>query len=270
MNGGAIPDSRATAINLVVNATGLGIALQSNSQTAPPDHTSPDTGTIAAGTATGLFDLALLNTSVQARTEAAVACIPAGGPIAKSEVQTAGAIVNPNGVGTIVDTGDATVNGTVAIFPEPLSDPLNRALVSTATGTITTNTFLNGQVSLSISGPSTLQAFASGEPGGADTSYSPGTVTVTVGSVTTPLGLGASQTFNGSNGSVVITVNQPTVTESADGRTATATVAVVTAQVTVTSGTDDHWRRQPWICCHCGPQPLRPTVASTAHLRRRY
>ena len=112
-----------TATNVLVNATGLGIALQSNSQTAPPDHTSPDTGTIAAGTATGLFDLALLNTSVQARTEAAVACTPAGGFIAKSEVQTTGAILNPTGLGTIADTGTATTNGTVAIYPRAAERP---------------------------------------------------------------------------------------------------------------------------------------------------
>ena len=72
-------------------------------------------------------------------------------------------------------------------------------------------------------------------------------------------------------GQVVITVNQPTVTESADGQTATATVAVVTAEVTVGTGTHATLAHLPlWICCRCGPQPLRRPVASTARLPRRY
>lgn len=105
--------------------------------------------------------------------------------MANSFVQTTGASVNPTGVGTVVATGNCSTSGLVNIIPEPQGDPLNRGILSSAIGTIGNNTFLNGQVGLAIAGQSDLQAFASGVPGGANTTYSPGTVTVAVGSTTT-------------------------------------------------------------------------------------
>ena len=126
----------------------------------------------------------------------------------------------------------------VSIVPEPSSDPLNRAVLSTVTGNITSSSFLNGGVDIAIGGNSSLQASATGQPGGADVSYNPGTVTVnTLGGPPggTVIGLGNSQTFTVPGGQVVVTVNQPTVTESPNGQTATASVAVVTAEVTVGS-----------------------------------
>lgn len=44
MNGGTSPSSTATVSNLGAALTGLGIAVQSNTQSAPPDHPNPDTG----------------------------------------------------------------------------------------------------------------------------------------------------------------------------------------------------------------------------------
>ncbi len=233
MSGGTTPTATASVSNLGAALTALGIAVQSNSQTAPPDHPSPDTGMLVGAASPGLFDLGLLNTLVQARSQAAIACSPGGGIMANSFVQTAGAILSPAGVGTVVDTGDSTTSGVLSIIPEPQGDPVNRGLLSSATGNISTNTFLNGQVTLAIAGQSVLQAFASGVPGGANTTYSPGTVTVSVGSTNTTVAVGDSATFDLPNGQVVITVNQPTITEAPNGQTATASVAVVTADVRV-------------------------------------
>ena len=229
MDGGTTPTATATASNLGAALTGPGIALQSNTQIAPPDHPNPDSGPLAGASAPGLLDLGLLTTLVHARTQAAIACGPGGGVMANSFVQTTGAIINPIGVGTVVDTGDSTTSGVLSIIPEPQGDPLNRGLLSSATGTISTNTFLNGQVGLTIAGQSVLNAFASGVPGGANVAYSPGTVSVTAAGNTTTVGVGQSVTRNVPNGQVVITVNQPTITESPNGRTATGACLLYTS-----------------------------------------
>ena len=239
MNGGTSPSSTATVSNLGAALTGLGIAVQSNTQTAPPDHPNPDTGPLVGAGSPGLFDLGLLNTLVQARTQAAIVCGPSGGIMANSFVQTTGAIISPNGVGTVVDTGDSTTSGVVSFIPEPQGDPFNRGVLSSAIGNISTNTFLNGQVGVAIGGQSVLQAFASGVPSGANTTYSPGTVTVTVGNTNTTVPIGGEFDTDDdlpnplSTGRVVITVNQPTISEAPDGQTANASVAVVTATVRV-------------------------------------
>ena len=178
MNGGTSPTASATASNLGAAVTGLGIAVDSTTQTAPPDNPNADTGTLGAGSAPGLLSLGALTTSVQARSQAAIACRPGGGVMANSQVQSTGAILNPTGVGIVADTGNSSTSGVVAIYPQPLSDPLNRAILSTATGNITSTSFLNGSVDVAVGGNSTLQAFATGEPGGASVNYNPGTVTV--------------------------------------------------------------------------------------------
>ena len=232
MNGGPTPTAKASASNVVAAATGLGIAAQSATQTAPPDHPNPATGTLGGGSAPGLLSLGLLDTSVQARSQA-IACRLGGGEMANSQVQSTGAILNPTAVGILADTGDSETSGVVAIFPEPASDPLNRAIFSTATGNITSSGFLNGGVDVAIAGNPTLRAIATGEPGGADVSYTPGTVTVnTTTGTSATLDVGDSQTFPVPGGQVEITVNEPTVIESPNGQTATGTVAVVTAVIT--------------------------------------
>ena len=239
VEGGPTPTATALASNLGAAVTGLGIAVQSNTQTAPPDNPNPGGGPLIGASVPGLLDLVLLDTLVHARTEAEIACDPGGGVMANSFVRTAGAILSPIGIGTVVDTGDSTTSGVVSLVPEPPGDPLNRAILSTATGNISSSTFLNGQVGVAIAGDSVLQASASGVPGGANTTYSPGAVTVTVGStnITVPPG-GDFDTDDDlpnplPNGRVVITVNDPTITESPDGQTATASVAVVTADIRV-------------------------------------
>ncbi len=88
MSGGTTPSSTATASNLGAALTALGIAVQSNTQTAPPDHTAPTAGPLVGASSAGLFDLAPLNSSIQARTEAAVACTPGGGMIANAQLST--------------------------------------------------------------------------------------------------------------------------------------------------------------------------------------
>jgi hypothetical protein len=232
MDGGTTPTAKASASNVVAGATGLGIVAQSATQTAPPDHPTPDTGMLGGGSAPGLFGLGLLETSVQARSQAAIVC-PGSGVMASSQVQSTGAILNPTAVGILADTGVSETSGVVAILPEPASDPLNRAIVSTATGTITSSGFLNGGVDVAIAGNPTLEAIATGEPGGADVLYTPATVTVnTTTGTSATLNPGDFQTFPVPGGLVRITVNNPILTESPNGQTATGTVAVVTAVIT--------------------------------------
>ena len=241
MSGGTTPNSAATASNLGAALTSLGIAVQSNTQTAPPDHTAPTAGPLVGASSAGLFDLAPLNSSIQARTEAAVACAPGGGMIANAQVSTGGAILSPTGIATVVATGNSTTAGEVSIVPEPTGDPFNRAVLSKAVGTITNNLFLNGSVRVAIAGESTLRASATGEPGGADVSYTPGTVTAnadTLGpSAATTLHPGESVSYTTAVGQAVITMNEPTVTESSNGRTATGSVTVVRVDLIVGSGT---------------------------------
>jgi hypothetical protein len=242
VGGGTTPTTTASVRNLGAAVAGLGVAVQSNTQTAPPDNPTADTDPLVGVSAPGLLDLGLLTTLVHARSEAAVVCLPGSNAVANSFVQTTGALLNPTGVGTIVDTGDSQTSGVITFVPEPAGDPLNRGLLSSATGTISSSTFLDGQVGVAIAGQSVLQAFASGVPGGANTTYSPGTVTVTVGSTITTVPLGGEFDTDDDlpnplpNGRVVITVNQPTITEAPNGQTANASVAVVTAEVTVAPG----------------------------------
>jgi large repetitive protein len=157
--------------------------------------------------------------------------------IANAQLSTGGAILSPTGIGTVVDTGNSTTAGEVSIVAEPTGDPFNRAVLSKAVGTISNNLFLDGSVRVAVVGESTLRAVATGEPGGADVSYTAGIVTVdadTLGpSAPATLAPGQSVSYTTSVGRVVVTVNQPTVTESADGRTATGSVAVVTADIIV-------------------------------------
>ena len=53
VEGGATPTSTASTSNLGAAVTGLGIAVDSNTQTAPPDNPNPDTGTLGAASAPG-------------------------------------------------------------------------------------------------------------------------------------------------------------------------------------------------------------------------
>ena len=59
------------------------------------------------------------------------------------------------------------------IFPEPLRQPTNPAILSVASASISDTSFLDGAVEVDIAGSSTLQAFATGEPGGANVTYNP-------------------------------------------------------------------------------------------------
>ena len=263
--GGTTPTSTARASNLAATLAGVGITLQSESQTAPPDNPTADSGTILAQSEPGLLDLGLLTTSVQARTEAAIACAPGGGVIANSQIQSAGSTVDPTGVGTVVDSDDSTTNGFVGIFPEPLSHPLNRAILSVATGSISGTSFLDGAIEVDIAGNSTLQAFATGEPGGATVTYNPGAVTVTVGGTTTTVAPSGTQPFDLAGGQVIVTANElTTVTESADGQTA-ARARSPSSPPRSASGQPARPRPRPLsTCCRSGPQPFCPPGGSTA------
>lgn len=232
----ATPESTASAFNLAAGAVGVGLTVNDTTQTAPPDNTAPETETIVAAEVTGLLTLGALETSVLARYAGDDVCVP-GGTLADSQVDSAGITVAPTGIVGILETGDASTRGVVDLVPEPAGDPLNRAVRSTAIGTITGTSFLGGAVDVEIDGPSTLTAIATGEPGGASVEYDPGTVTVTVDGEETVVAVGATETFTVTGvGEVDITVNQldpADVTESADGQTATGKVSVVTAVVRV-------------------------------------
>ncbi|MFP5282470.1 MAG: Ig-like domain-containing protein, partial [Actinomycetes bacterium] len=228
----ADPEVTATAGNLAAEVAGLGLTVQSTTQTAPPNNDAPETDTIAAATVPGLLSLGVVNTRAEAHYTTDQACVP-GGLLADSLVESDGSSLAPAGLGTIVETGDASTRGVVDLVPSPADDPLNRAVRSVATGTLSETSFLDGAVLVAIDGESSLTAIATGEPGGASVRYVPGTVTVTVGDRTETVPLGESETFTVPGGEVVITVNEPTVTQSADGQTATGEVAVVTAEVRV-------------------------------------
>ncbi len=173
----------------------------------------------------------------------------------------------------MADTGNSTTVGEVSIVPEPTGDPFNRAVLGKAVGTISNNLFLDGSVRVAIAGESTLRASATGEPGGADVSYTAGTVTVnadTLGpSAPATLDPGESVSYTTSVGQAVITVNEPTVTESLQRpdrhrRRRRRDRRPHRRQRNLTAGNGSGW-----ICCRCGPQPLRRTGASTVRLPRR-
>lgn len=103
---------------------------------APPDHPTPATSQIVTAPAPGLLDVGVLATSVQARAESVVACAPEGGVLADSQVRSARSSLGTAAVGNVVTTGDASTRGIVALVPEPAGSLLNRAVRSTASGSI--------------------------------------------------------------------------------------------------------------------------------------
>ena len=126
VDGGTSPTTTASASNLGAALTGLGIAVQSNTQTAPPNHPNADSGPLVGAGAGGLFDLAPLNTLVHARTEAAIACDPGGGIMANSFVQTTSASVNPTA------SAPSSLPATLRPAAWSTSSPSRRATHSTA------------------------------------------------------------------------------------------------------------------------------------------
>ncbi len=228
----ADPEVTARASNLAGTIAGLGLTVVNRTQTAPPDNDAAQADTIAAATVPGVFDSGALTTRVEAHYTGDDACV-AGGLLADSRISTTGVTVGGAGATNVARTGDARTQGVVELVPEPAGSPLHRAVRSTASGTTSGTSFLNGAVAVQVAGTPTLEATATGDPGGASVTYTPGNVTVTAGGNTTTVNVGATQTFTVPGGEVQITANPATQTEAANGRTATGSVTVVTAQVRV-------------------------------------
>ena len=232
VNSAGTPAVTSRASNLNAAVAGLGLTVVNRTQTAPPDQGGAATDTIADAAVPGVLDLGILTTQVEAHYAGNDACV-AGGLLADSRISTTGVTVGPAAAGNVAQTGDANTRGVVALIPEPAGSALHRAVSSTASGQISGTSFLGGAVAVQVAGTPTLQATATGDPGGANVTYTPGAVTVTANGTTTTVNAGATQTFTVPGGQVQITANQPTVTEAATGQSATGSLTVVTAQVTV-------------------------------------
>lgn len=229
----ATPASVSTSRNLAAAVPGLGVTVEENTETAPP-NSGPTDGTLAAIDALGITGAAA--TTTNEANFSADTCLAAGTFLSRAVTQTAEATVAPTGLPQISQTGASSTTSTVQLEPSAAGG-LNREVVSTVIGNTAGISLLDGAVTVDVAGDTTLTASADGTAGGADVTYTPGTVNVTAAGTTTELALGATQTVDvgaaGAIGQVVITANEVTETVSADGLSASGEVSVVTLEVRV-------------------------------------
>jgi hypothetical protein len=172
------PRSSATASDLAADVAALGLFVNSESQTAPPDAGGPETGTLAAVTVPGLLNVGVMDTTVEAHYDSDETCVP-GNLLADSLIETtAGVSLAPAGIASILTTGAASTRSTTELVT---TTGLNRAVRATAVGSIADIALLGGLVEVEIADDASLTATATGEPGGASVVYTEPTVTVTVG-----------------------------------------------------------------------------------------
>lgn len=227
----ATPRAVSTSRNLAEPVTGLDIAQQENSQTAPPDNADPETGSFAdvneGGVSTGT-----INFSNLARWVGDANCVT-DGPIVDTTTSTTGVTVSPAGAVDLFGTGDSSTRAVVGLVSTGGAG-FNRAVQSQAIGTTSGSSLFGGAVSVDVAGDATLTASADGTPGGADVDYDAPVVTVTALGTSQEIPVGGSRTVDlGAAGAVTVTVNPPATTIDPAGLTASASVAVVTYDIRI-------------------------------------
>lgn len=220
------PESSSISRNLAAVVAGLGIAVEENSQTAPPDNAGPVTDSIASLSALGI-STGLLTTSNEAHYTGDASCVT-GDALADTSTSTAGLSVVPVGLLDVLTTGVSSTTGTVGLVSTGGAG-FNRAVESTATGELAGVSLLGGGVTIEIA-DAQLTATAPGTPGDAEVTYNEPLVTVNG----TPIGASGTVTVDlGVIGAVTVDVNDVVDTVAPDGTSASASVSVVTLTVRV-------------------------------------
>ncbi|WP_051485426.1 Ig-like domain-containing protein [Nocardioides sp. J54] len=232
------PPSAASAANLAAAVAGIPVAVSSVGETAPPDDGGPTSTGLTEVDVPGLLDTGVITGTVDAHWAGDLACPPSGTAINSSTVEVAGVTLG-NAVTEILDVGAVTTSGSTALTSNGGSGDA-RSVVSSSTGTIAALTLLNGNVTVDVGGSPTLTATASGEPGGADVTYSAPSVRVQgPGGLDVVLQVGVPVTVSiPVVGSVTLNLGVPTVTESPDSRTAVGDVSLLSIDVSLALGAE--------------------------------
>ena len=178
----ATPRSSATSSNIAATVVGLPVTVSKKTQTAPPDNTGPVTGGLP-GIGVNLLLLQLqvdaLQTSNLARWAGDTSCVADPGVLADSNTTTGDASLTLAGT-NLLTLAAADVRNTNALVNTAANTGANKAVRSTAVGTLTSLRLLNGQVVVSVSSNPTLTATATGTAGGASVTSNASTVVVSV------------------------------------------------------------------------------------------
>ncbi|WP_353649297.1 Ig-like domain-containing protein [Nakamurella sp. A5-74] len=177
------PRSRATSSNIAAAVVGLPVTVSRQTQTAPPDHTDPVTGGLPS-VAVNLLLLQLrvnaLQTSNLARWAGDTRCV-AGNPAVLSDSQTTTGDASLTLAGTnLLTLAAADVRNTNALVNTATNVGANKAVRSTAVGTVANLKLLNDEVVVTVSSNPTLTATATGKTGGATVTSNANTVVVSV------------------------------------------------------------------------------------------
>lgn len=186
------PRASSVSSNVSADVLGLGIAVESNSQTAPPDAGGPVGGNLLAVSVPTLLDIGALTTTNEAHWDVDTACVT-DGLLAAATTETAGLSLLPLLADGVLELGVSQTQGETGLVQ---NSGLNYGVESVATGSITGLSLIGGAITVDVEGDTTLTATATGTSAGTVV-YDPGTVTV-----------------NTPTGPVVLTVADPTVTVS--------------------------------------------------------
>ncbi len=238
-----VPDHAASAEARNVDLALLGGApanlLAQAKQTAPPDNAAPTSDTSIPIHLSPLLQLDVSTATAHARTPSATqGCLPASTALSASSVNTAKlTVVEAAPVSGLVSLpGTAKTAQASALVPNALAPAGRRSVVTAVSGSLADVRLLNDQIRVSVAETPTLKATASGMPGGAKVEWDAPLVKVTVGG--TPFVL----PVDGSPLNIVAPSNPllhlelqlgqlENVVESADGRTASGTAAVLNVEV---------------------------------------
>ncbi|MBA8793277.1 hypothetical protein FHX74_000871 [Friedmanniella endophytica] len=229
---GASPRTSAVSRNLGATVAGLGVAVDSNSQTAPPDNTDASTSNLAAVNALGIGASALTASDL-ARWTGDASCVP--DQLSNAYVRTGGVTVNPSIAGIslgapVLTTGAGTTRGITSL----VGAGLNKAVRGSVTGGVTGVNVL-GAVGIDIA-DTTLSATADGSTGAAGFAFTPNTISYTYQGTTRTLAAGTSTTITlgtvlAGQQVITLTANNPTTT--GNGRSASTAVTVLSIGITV-------------------------------------
>ena len=222
------PRSAATSRNLAASVLGLGLTLNEDGQTAPPDNPASDTGSFASATAAGVTT-GVLEYKNQARYRVDEVCLPAAVPYARSETTTAGLDVS-SGLDNAFVTGESTVSTITGLTPSGNGPATNRQVESEATGTADDVTVFDGAATISLENEAVLNAQADGTPGGTEVTYQAPPVSVIINQTAVTVAAGTTQTFTFSAGTLAVTVNE--LDDTSTGLRASGSVSVVSLVLT--------------------------------------
>ncbi|MBR7743715.1 hypothetical protein KC207_10480 [Phycicoccus sp. BSK3Z-2] len=226
----ATPRVSAGSSNVDADVLGLPISVSANTNTAPPDDPAAETGALL-GVNAGILSLGALTYSNLARWTGDDQCVPSE-TFSESATQTAG--LNLTG---LLSTGVSSSSTSTGLSAG--TGTYNRAVTSTASGSLAGVSALGGLVTITVSESPVITAEATGVAGTASVTRNNPVVTVTGPNGSSTLQLGA-QAFVDVTGlglaSVVVTLNPPAVSESADGLSASATWDFLEVQVETALG----------------------------------